>query len=157
MKSGRVFRGRRWLKKTSFASEDDDEGINLFQLIERKVDRLQSGLVQHVASHHHHSNGKSGLKSVRHANGGSSRKNETIADCATCGEEMALGGRGKLTIRCNTPVIVEELMRDVASKVDVIFDKISRGDEEEVLKLRAAADESVEEAREPHEIKLLDK
>jgi hypothetical protein len=69
---------------------------------------------------------------------------------------MPLGGRGKLVIRCNTPVIVEELMRDVASKVDVIFDKVSRGDEE-VLKLRTAADESVEEAREPREMKLLDR
>lgn len=129
----------------------------MFQLIERKVDRLQGGLVQHIASHHHHGNGKSGLKSVRHANGGSSRRNETVADCLACGEELPLGGRGKLVIRCNTPVIVEELMRDVASKVDVIFDKVSQGDEEEVLKLRTAADESVEEVREPHEIKLLDK
>jgi hypothetical protein len=137
---------------------DDDEVSNLFQLIERKVDRLQGGLVQHVASHHHHSNGKSGLKSVRRANGGSSsRKNESVSDCVTCGEEVPLGGRGKLVIRCNTPVIVEELMRDVASKVDVIFDKVSRGDEEQVLKLRSAADESVEEVREHNEIKLLDK
>lgn len=131
--------------------------LSTLKLIERKVDRLQGGLVQHVASHHHHGNGKSGLKSVRHANGGSSRKNDTLADCLTCGEETPLGGRGKLMIRCNTPVIVEELMRDVASKVDVIFDKISRADEEEVLKLRSAVDESVEEVREPHEIKLLDK
>jgi hypothetical protein len=100
-----------------------------------------------------------GLKSVRHANVGSStRKNETgVADCLTGGEETAVGGRGKLVIRCNTPVIVEETLRDVASKVDIIFDKVSRGDEEEILKLRTAGDDPVEEMREPQEIKLLDK
>jgi hypothetical protein len=121
----------------------------LFQLIERKVDRLQSGLVQHVASHHHHGNGKSVFKSVRLG----SRKNESSADCLAC-EEVPLAGHGKLVIRCNTPVIVQELMRDVASKVDVIFDKVSRGDEDEITKLRSAADES---AGDSLEIKLLDK
>jgi hypothetical protein len=109
-----------------------------------------------VASHHHHSNGKSVLKSVRHANSGASRKNDTFADCLTC-EETPLAGRGKLIIRCSTPVIVQELMRDVASKVDIIFDKVSRGDEDEIVKLRSAADESVEEIRDSLEIKLLDK
>jgi hypothetical protein len=111
-----------------------------------------------VTSHRHHNNGKSGLKSVRHANGKSSaRKNESVADCLTCGDEAAIVGRGKLVIRCNTPVIVEDLLRDVASKVDIIFDKVSRGEEEEIVKLRAVGDESVEEIREPQEIKLLDK
>jgi hypothetical protein len=113
-----------------------------------------------VASHHHHGNGKAVLKSVRHANGGPSRRNESYVDCLTCGQETPLGTRGKLVIRCDTPVIVQELMRDVASKVDIIFDKVSRGDddeEEEVMKLRSASDESVEEIRNSREIKLLDK
>lgn len=122
------------------------------------MDRLQGGLAQHVTSHRHQNNGKSGVKSVRHANGKSfGRKNESAADCLTCGDEAAVVGRGKLVIRCNTPVIVEDLLRDVASKVDVIFDKVSQGEEEEMVKLRTAGDESVEEVREPQEIKLLDK
>ncbi|KAF2897280.1 hypothetical protein ILUMI_08896 [Ignelater luminosus] len=36
--------------------------------------------------------------------------------------------KGKLTIKCNTPPIVEELLQDVASKVDVIFDKMNTED-----------------------------
>jgi hypothetical protein len=75
----------------------------------------------------------------------------------TSGDEAAIVGRGKLVIRCNTPVVVEELLRDVASKVDVVFDKVSRADEEEIVKLRTTGDESVEEIREPQEIKLLEK
>ena len=74
-----------------------------------------------------------------------------------CGEETVVGCRGKVVIRCNTPVVVEEMLRDVASKVDVIFDKVSRGEEEDMLKLRSAGDEPVEEVREPQEIRLLDK
>jgi hypothetical protein len=70
---------------------------------------------------------------------------------------MLAGCRGKMLIRCNTPVVVEETLRDVASKVDIIFDKVSRGEEEEILKLRSAGDESVEETKEPQEIRLLDK
>lgn len=62
-----------------------------------------------------------------------------------------------MVIRCNTPVVVEELLRDVASKVDVIFDKVSRGEEEDILKLRSSGDEPVEEVKESQEIKLLDK
>lgn len=128
------------------------------------MDRLQGGVAQHVASHRHHnnhypSNGKSVLKSVRrHPNGKTSaRRNESVADCLTSGDEAAIVGRGKLVIRCNTPVVVEELLRDVASKVDVVFDKVSRADEEEIVKLRTTGDESVEEIREPQEIKLLEK
>lgn len=127
------------------------------------MDRLQGGLAQHVTSHRQHNNGKSGFKFVRHATGKSSaRKNESAAGCLTCGEEAAIMGHGKLVIRCNTPVIVEDLLRDVASKVDVIFDKVSRGEEEEeegeeIIKLRAVSEEPVEEIREPQEIKLLDK
>jgi hypothetical protein len=98
------------------------------------------------------------LKSGRHANsGGPSRKNETFAEGLACGEESVVGCRGKVVIRCNTPVVVEEMLRDVASKVDVIFDKVSRGEEEDVVKLRSPGDESVEEVKEHPEIRLLDK
>ncbi|PSN50150.1 hypothetical protein C0J52_11959 [Blattella germanica] len=116
--------------------------LSTLKLIERKVDRLQGNLAQHVASHNnnnHHNNGKYGGKTVRHAHGGgsTSKKNETMSDALASGEETSVGSRsGKLVIRCNTPVIVEELLRDVASKVDVIFDKVSR-DEDEVIKLKA--------------------
>ena len=149
----------------------EDNKIFLLQLIERKVDRLQGNLVQHVASHHnyqnnnnhnhnnhHQNNGKYTGKSVRHVSGSShsSRRNETLSDAIIGSEEAAAIGRGKLVIRCNTPVIVEELLRDVASKVDVIFDKVSR-DEEEVVKLKAVGDNSPEELREPQDMKLLDK
>lgn len=37
--------------------------------------------------------------------------------------------KGKLMIKCNTPPIVEELLKDVSSKVDVMFDEISKTDE----------------------------
>lgn len=98
------------------------------------------------------------MKSGRHANsGGPSRRNETVAEGLTCGEETLVGCRGKMVIRCNTPVVVEEMLRDVASKVDVIFDKVSRGEEEDILKLRGAGDEPVQEFKESQEIKLLDK
>ncbi|KAJ9594344.1 hypothetical protein L9F63_014220, partial [Diploptera punctata] len=70
-------------------------------------------------------------------------------------EEAGAIGRGKLVIRCNTPVIVEELLRDVASKVDIIFDKVSR-DDEEVVKLKSVGEGPVEELRQPHDIKLLE-
>ena len=53
--------------------------------------------------------------------------------------------------------MLEEMLRDVASKVDVVFDKVSRGEEEEILKLKSAGDESVEELKEPQDIRLLDK
>ena len=98
------------------------------------------------------------MKSGRHANsGGPSRKNETVAEgLASCGEETVVGCRGKVVIRCNTPVVVEEMLRDVASKVDVIFDKVSRGEEEDILKLRSPGEEPVEEVKD-QEIKLLDK
>lgn len=36
--------------------------------------------------------------------------------------------KGRLTIKCNTPPIVEELLQDVASKVDIIFDKMNTED-----------------------------
>lgn len=98
------------------------------------------------------------MKSGRYANsGGPSRKNETFAESLACGEETVVGCRGKVVIRCNTPVVVEEMLRDVASKVDVIFDKVSRGEEEDILKLRSPVEESVEEVKEHQEIKLLDK
>ena len=93
---------------------------------------------------------------MRHANSGSfSRRNETVLDAITGGEEAALG-RGKLVIRCNTPVMVEELLRDVSSKVDIIFDKVSR-DDEEVVRLKSPIEEPIEELRQPQDIKLLDK
>ena len=98
------------------------------------------------------------MKSGRHATtGGSSRKNETVSESLTCGEETVVGCRGKLLIRCNAPLMLEEMLRDVASKVDVVFDKVSRGEEEEILKLKSAGDESVEELKEPQDIRLLDK
>ena len=111
-----------------------------------------------MASHHHHNNGKSGLRSGRHANsGGPSRKNETFAEGLAYGEETVVGCRGKVVIRCNTPVVVEDVLRDVASKVDVIFDKMSRGEEEDTVKLRSPGDESVEGVKEHQEIRLLEK
>jgi len=98
------------------------------------------------------------LKSGRHANsGGTSRKNETFSEGLACGEETVVGCRGKVVIRCNTPIVVEETLRDVASKVDVIFDKVSRGEEEDVLKLRSPGEESVGEVKEHQEIRLLEK
>lgn len=38
--------------------------------------------------------------------------------------------KNKLMIKCNTPPIVEELLSDVASKVDVMFDKFTGADEQ---------------------------
>jgi hypothetical protein len=98
------------------------------------------------------------LRSGRHANsGGPSRKNETSADGLAYGEETVVGCRGKVMIRCNTPVVVEDMLRDVASKVDVIFDKVSKGEEEDAVKLRSPGDESVEGVKEHQEIRLLEK
>lgn len=34
--------------------------------------------------------------------------------------------KGKLTIKCNTPPIVEETLKDIASKVDLMFDNVSK-------------------------------
>ncbi|RZC36978.1 fibrinogen-like protein 1, partial [Asbolus verrucosus] len=39
--------------------------------------------------------------------------------------------KSKVTIKCNTPQIVEELLNDISSKVDIIFDKISGKEENE--------------------------
>ena len=98
------------------------------------------------------------MKSGRHANsGGPSRRNETYTEGLACGDETVLGCRGKVVIRCNTPVVVEEMLRDVASKVDVIFDKVSKGEEEDILKLRSPGDESVEEVKEHQDVRLLEK
>lgn len=38
-------------------------------------------------------------------------------------------GNKTLTIKCNTPPMVEELLKDISSKVDVIFDKMSAKDD----------------------------
>lgn len=38
-------------------------------------------------------------------------------------------GNKTLTIKCNTPAMVEELLKDISSKVDVIFDKMSAKDD----------------------------
>nr|CAD7396818.1 unnamed protein product [Timema poppensis] len=119
--------------------------LSTLKLIERKVDRIYGGLAQY------------GKPTAAHPGG--HKPNKHRGDLAG-GEESS---KGKLVIRCNTPIIVEELLKDVSSKVDVIFDKVSQEEEDVILLKTALGDmqstssEGVEELNQPPEMKLLDK
>nr|CAD7428241.1 unnamed protein product [Timema monikensis] len=119
--------------------------LSTLKLIERKVDRIYGGLAQY------------GKPTAGHPGG--HKPNKHRGDLAG-GEESS---KGKLVIRCNTPIIVEELLKDVSSKVDVIFDKVSQEEEDVILLKTALGDmqstssEGVEELNQPPEMKLLDK
>ncbi|XP_049853792.1 uncharacterized protein LOC126335000 isoform X2 [Schistocerca gregaria] len=83
--------------------------LSTLRLIERKVDRLQNGVL---------TGGGGGGGGRRRGGGG----RDEVLEAGAGAEE-----RGRYVIRCQTPAVLEELLRDVASKVDVIFDKVTAG------------------------------
>ncbi|KAJ8881560.1 hypothetical protein PR048_018043 [Dryococelus australis] len=68
---------------------------------------------------------------------------------------------GRLVIRCNTPVLVEDLLKDVSAKVDVIFDKTVKEDDAGMSlrsdEVQRTSSEIVEELNQPAGSALLDK
>ncbi|XP_063221820.1 angiopoietin-4-like [Bacillus rossius redtenbacheri] len=64
--------------------------------------------------------------------------------------------QGRLVIRCNTPVLVEDLLKDVSAKVDVIFDQTVKEEGDPELQ-RTSSAELAEELSLPPGSALLDK
>ncbi|XP_067012693.2 uncharacterized protein [Anabrus simplex] len=104
--------------------------VSTLRIIERKLDRLHLGFNQfnnHINSHSRIPSGGRGS----HWKPGIRREDILTPEGDESTSSIHSAGRGKLIIRCNAPVVIEELLRDVASKVDVMFDKMVAGQDKE--------------------------
>lgn len=108
--------------------------LGTLKLIERKLDKLQA---QHTSSQTLISRQLNDKKRVE-------------------SEEQ----KGKLLIKCNTPPKVEEILNDVSSKVDLMFDKFTKSEEvsEEIKNYEEQKDSTEitsQEARNDPDLKLM--
>ncbi|XP_024942556.1 uncharacterized protein LOC107269500 isoform X2 [Cephus cinctus] len=94
--------------------------LSTLKVVERKVDRIQTGLATIGTS----------LKPKR-------RRNDTSDESG-----------GKFVIRCNTPPAIEEALRDVRAKVDLMYDRVvSDGDSNELADQPASAETVITESQ----------
>lgn len=112
--------------------------VSTLRIIERKLDRVNSALAATTTTRSGTGGGGSGNggrgkgRNKDMEGHGGSRSSARAGPAAAIDEETAASGaasisslgRGRLVIRCNAPVAAEEILRDVSSKVDVMFDKM---------------------------------